>query len=291
MIKQFSPYARVEPPCYVANMPADIYHAHDNSISNSGLKLVSRSPAHFKYQPIREPGRNMVLGSALHMACLEPDLYYTTYVLLYGADDRRCKAYKDAVADHGSEFVLVASECANIEGIMKSLHNNATAMHYLSMQGNNELSGFVADPESGVICRHRFDRLTDCGIGIDLKTTIDARPDAFSRAILNYGYHQQAAFYSDQYEFITGDKLQDFIFIAIESSAPYAVKVYHLDEVSLEIGRADYRKALNTYAQCRIDNAWPAYESNQVEEISVPQWALNKYDYELVESMTFTEEV
>jgi len=279
MIKQFTTYERIEPPCYVANMPADIYHAHDNSISNSGLKLVSRSPAHYDQQPDRVETRNKVLGSALHMAMLEPDLFYDTYTLLRNALNRKCKEYNDAKKEHNEELILVKSEADHVEGIMKSLHNNATAMHYLSMPGNNELSGFVADPESGVICRHRFDRLTDCGIGIDLKTTIDARPDAFSRAILNYGYHQQAAFYSDQYEFITGDKLQDFIFIAIESSAPYAVKVYHLNEVSLEIGRADYRKALNTYAQCRIDNAWPAYESNGVEEISVPQWALNKYEY------------
>lgn len=286
MIKQFTPYERIEPPCYVANMPADIYHAHD-SISNSGLKLVSRSPAHFKYQPIREPGRNMVLGSALHMACLEPDLYDYVHT---NETDRRTKKYKEFAYIYGGDKVLTLEESMKIEGIQKSLHSNKTAMHYLSMPGNNELSGFVADPESGVICRHRFDRLTDCGTGIDLKTTIDARQDAFSRAILNYGYHQQAAFYSDQYEWITGDKLQDFIFIAIESSAPYAVKVYHLDEVSLEIGRADYRKALNTYAQCKINDAWPAYESNEVEEISVPQWALNKYDYELVESMTFTTE-
>jgi len=274
-------------PYYINNMPADIYHAHD-SISNSGLKLIGGySPAHYKYPPEKPETRNKVLGSALHMAILEPDLFYDKYTLLRDAKDRNAKEYKEAKKVHGEELVLVSSECAKVEGISESLWSKFGEL--LSLPGHNELSGFVADPETGVMCRHRFDKLAKCGIAIDLKTTVDARSDAFSRSINSYGYNQQAAFYSDQFNWITGDQLQDFIFIAIESESPYAAKLYRIGNQSIEIGREQYRSALNKYAECKASGFWPGYECANIEEIEVPQYIINRHDFEQIESFTFTE--
>ena len=279
----------VSAPCYVSNMPAEEYHSHSGSVSNSQLKLVSRSPAHFKYPPEKAETRNKVLGSALHMACLEPDLFYKTYTLLRNAKDRTTSEYKEAKKEHGEELVLVSSECAKVEGIMNALYKNFAIRKILELPGHNELSGFSADPETGVTCRHRFDKLTHCGIAVDLKTTVDARPDAFSRSIFAYGYNVQNAFYADQYRWITGEILQDFIFIAIESESPYAAKVYRLDEDSALIGRDAYRKALDSYAYCLEMDEWPAYEDQEIEEIAIPSWAVKKHENELIESFQFTE--
>ena len=279
----------VKAPRYVANMPNDEYQSHKASVSNSQLKLIARSPAHFKYPPERAETRNKVLGSALHMACLEPDLFYKTYVLLRNAKDRTTSEYKEAKKEHGEEFVLTSSECARVEGIMNSLYKNPAIRSLLELPGYNELSGFSTDPETGVVCRHRFDKLTHCGIAVDLKTTVDARPDAFSRSILTYGYNIQDAFYSDQYNWITGEFLQDFVFIAIESESPFAPKLYRLDEDSILIGRDAYRKALDSYAYCLEMDEWPAYEDQEIEEIGIPQWAIKKHENELIESFQFTE--
>lgn len=275
-------------PCYVANMPSDIYHAHD-SISNSGLKLVNRSPAHFKFPPERVETRNKILGSALHMACLEPDLFYKTYTLLRNAKDRVCAEYKDAKKIHGEEFVLVSSECTKIEGIMNSLHSNFEIRNLLEQPGHNELSGFAKDPETGVICRHRFDKLTSSAIAVDLKTTVDARKHAFSRAIFNYGYHVQNAFYNDQHKWITGADLEGFFFVAVESESPFACKMYELDLDSFEAGRDSYRKNLNIYAYCKEQNEWPAYDS-ALDEIRIPRWALDEHEKNIIDNMTFTED-
>lgn len=280
---EYKPGTPITAPCYISNMPADIYHAHD-SISNSGLKLIGRSPAHFNQQPKREPTRSMIIGSALHMAVLEPDSYDYVHT---NAPDRRSKEYKDIAANYGADKVLTSEESTKIEGIRDSLWSKFGEL--LSLPGHTELSGFVADPETGVMCRHRFDKLTKCGIAIDLKTTVDARSDAFSRSINSYGYNQQAAFYSDQYEWITGNQLTDFIFIAIESESPYAAKLYRIGNQSLEIGREQYRAALNRYAECKASGFWPGYECKDVEEIEVPQWVINRNDFEQIESFTFTD--
>lgn len=279
----------INAPCYIKDMPADIYHAYP-AASNSGLKLVARSPAHFKYAPKREATRNMVIGSALHMAVLEPELFYKQYKLLHGCEDRRAKEYKEAKEIHGEEFVLVASECDRIEGIMKATLQSKEIESLLAKSGHNELSGFSIDPETGITCKHRFDKLLNNGIAIDLKTTVDARPDAFSRAIFNYNYHVQAAFYMDQYKWITGKLLENFIFIVVENEAPYACKMYRLDTESIEIGRATYSRSLNEYAKCKQSGIWPAYENSEIEEISIPKWAANKYDEQLIETFEFVED-
>ena len=275
--------------CYISDMPADAYHSHSGSVSNSQLKLVSRSPAHFKYAAEKSETRNKVLGSALHMACLEPDLFYNTYILLRNSKDRTTSEYKEAKKEHGEEKVLVAPEVTKVEGIMDALYKNTEIRGFLELPGYNELSGFSIDPDTGVTCRHRFDKLTKTGIAIDLKTTIDARKSAFSRSIFTYGYHIQNAFYWDQFYWITGDILQDFIFIAIESETPYASKIYRVDNDSMLIGRDAYRKALNTYAYCLDMDEWPAYDETGIEEISIPEWALKQHDNSLIESFQFTE--
>ena len=279
----------IHAPCYVANMPNAEYQSHKSSVSNSQLKMVARSPAHFKYPPERTETRSMVLGSAVHMACLEPELFYKTYVLLRHTKDRTTSEYKEAKKEHGEELVLVSSECAKVEGIMGSLYKNHAIRSLLELPGYNELSGFSTDPVTGVTCRHRFDKLTDSGIAIDLKTTIDARPDAFSRSIFTYGYNIQNAFYADQFNWITGDYLQDFVFIAVESESPFAAKLYRIDEDSFLIGREAYRKALDSYAYCLEMDEWPAYEDQEIEEISVPSWAIKKHENDLLESFQFAE--
>ena len=280
----YKPGMLFEPPCYIADMPADIYHSHD-SISNSGLKLIGRSPAHYKYASRRESTRNMVIGSALHMAVLEPEEYDYVHTC---EPDRRSKKYKDLAEVYGGDKVLTIDESIKIEGIRDSLWSKYGEL--LSLPGHNELSGFVADPETGVMCRHRFDKLTNMGIAIDLKTCVDARTDAFSRAINNYGYHVQASFYMDQYEWITGEQLTDFLFFAVESDSPYAAKMYRLSEESIHIGRDIYRKSLNLYASCKQSGVWPGYESKDIEEISIPQYAIYQHEQQQIESFAFMED-
>lgn len=286
-MKKYNASEQITAPCYIAGMPSEIYHAHD-SISNGGLKLISRSPAHFKYGAKPEATRAMVIGSALHMAILEPELYRQNYIRLYDAENRVCSEYKEAKKEFGEDRVLVKNECIKIERIAASLFKSFCSE--LSDAGDTELSGFSTDPETGVICRHRFDKLMKNNVGLDIKTTVDARPEAFSKSIQSYGYHMQAAFYSDQFEWITGEKLNGFLFLVVETSAPYACKMYRLGNESIEIGRAIYRKCLNKYAECRNANEWPAYDNIEIDEIGIPAWAVNEHEKQQIEDFIFMED-
>lgn len=280
-ITQYEPGMTITAPMLIVGMPNDVYHAHADSISKSSLDRIERSPAHFKFAPPVVPTRAMEIGTAIHTALLEPERFADEYVLLRDVSDRRSSAYKSAVAVHGSERVLLSHEADDVAGMQESIYANPIAAQWLKKPGLREVSVFATDPETGVMVRCRFDILTDCGHGVDIKKTQDAREEAFSRAVDNYRYHVQAAFYSDVYLWATGKTLGSFRLLAIEQDAPNACRVYRLDETALQEGRRLYREDLNTYAACMKSNNWPAYECSDDDIISLPEWRIRQIENEL----------
>lgn len=266
------------PSGFIAGMPNEIYHSLNDSISNSGLSRMAISPAHYRYQPERKQTRAMVLGSALHCAILEPNRFASNYLHIESAD-RRSSVYKEAIKNHPEDMVLITSESDYIRGMQASVHANPAAYNLIEKIDWTELSLFTKDPATGVYVRIRMDAYTD-GCILDLKTTSSAAESDFSRSIFNYRYHCQAAFYIDAFKWATGEDIA-FKFIAVESDIPHASMVYKLDDISLEIGRAEYRKALNLYADCLFKDEWPTYPGNEVENIiALPEWAINRFEAE-----------
>lgn len=275
-----TPYAgTIEPGNYYTDMPNADYHA-SKGISKSGLDLVHRSPAHYAYRPARHATRHMEIGTAIHTAMLEPERFDSEYMLLRDVKDRRASEYKQAVKVHGSERTLSGPESDKVIGMQQAVYANAAARDLLKADGWCELSGFSIDAETGQVCRHRFDKLTTDGIGVDVKKTQDASPEAFSRTIHRYRYHVQAAFYADCHERITGDRLTSFKIIAVEEEFPHGVKVYTLDDDALAIGRAEYREDLATYAACVSADDWPCYGDDDML-LSLPGYVIAQYEAEL----------
>jgi exodeoxyribonuclease VIII len=227
----------VEAGNYYENMPNETYHAH-NSISKSGLDLINRDPFHFFNRKPMEQTRAMQVGSAIHAAILEPDVFKDEYMMLPEVANRQQPEYKKAVKAYGAGKVFTAADCDNIKNIQAAVWGNDEAKRLLKQNGFCELSGFAKDPVTGVVCRHRFDKLAVInGWAVDLKKTQDVRERDFARSIWNYRYHVQDAFYLDQYEWITGEKLKGMKFICVEEKWPHKVAVYQLDDISRMIGR------------------------------------------------------
>src|SRR5690606_5815050 len=151
----------------------------------------------------------------------------------------------------------------------------AVAAHPIArklLEGEAERSAIWRDPDTGVLCKGRFDEISrSVGAITDLKTTTDASPEAFSRAIYRYGYYLQAAHY------LSGAKALDlpaefFVFIAIEKDPPYAVAVYHVRGDAIQAGLDELRLLLELYARCEESSIWPGYPAEAVE-IDLPPWA------------------
>jgi hypothetical protein len=63
-----------------------------------------------------------------------------------------------------------------------------------------------------------------------------------------------------------------FILIAVEKEAPYAYKIYELDEAAIAEGKRLMEAAMATYVQCLTFNAWPSYNS-ELTTLSLPRYA------------------
>lgn len=271
-----STYApEVIPTGLIAGMPNEVYHSTD-AISKSGLDLVDKSPAHYKFQPPREPTPAMRVGSAIHCAVLEPDRFDAEYVTA-PVKTRREKAYKELVAEHGEGLVLVPSEAEAVRAIQSAALSRPEVKRLAHAPGWNELSAFGVDPETGAKVRCRYDLLARDGFAVDLKKSRNVFPRGFSRSVAAYRYHVQVAFYSDVYYWITGDLLPEFWLIAIEDQPPYTAVPYRLDDMAIEAGRIAYRRNLNTYARCLESGEWPRFEP-ETDLLTLPDWAL--YDLE-----------
>ena len=195
----------------------------------------------------------------------------------------------DARATHaaavGDRAIVSAEEMAQAEAIRDAVMAHPAAGKLLApCAGVAELSAYWRDPETGVLCRCRPDFWRHDGIVVDLKTARDAGPEGFSRSILGWRYHAQAAFYLDG---ITRARAaggidmpapRAFVFVGVEKTAPYAVGVYTLDTQSIAIGRREYREDLDTYAECMGSGVWPGY-GDKIQPISLPEWRLRQDDY------------
>ena len=275
----------IKPPMFIANMPDDVYHAWPDSISKSGLDLVHRSPAHYKYRGASKTSRAMEFGKALHCAVLEPEVFASRYLLLRHVSDRRASEYKQAVAAKGEGNVLVSGEADQIAGIQEVIASDFAVQKLVSKPHWTELSLFVNDPETGALVRVRYDMLTEDFEAVDLKTTQDCMPEAFAKSIAQYRYHVQAALYSDAFYWATGKPLADFVFLAIEKDLPHARKLYSLDQESMRIGRGEYRKDMKVYYPAWEYDHWHGAEAEQVQTISLPNWAFARFEEEVVEEI------
>ena len=191
--------------------------------------------------------------------------------------DKRTKDGKDAAAKWDEENVgkipLSADQLDTLAAMRVSIFNHAGAVNLLS-KGEAETSLFWTDEYTGLQCRIRPDWMFNSGIA-DLKSCITASREGFSKAVANFGYDIQAAFYIDGMKAVTG-KSVDFYFIAVEKTSPFSTACYKASQEMIEVGRAKYRGALELLKWCRENNRYPGYQpGGEIETIDLPRWAAN----------------
>ncbi|MBQ0118014.1 MAG: PD-(D/E)XK nuclease-like domain-containing protein, partial [Flavobacterium sp.] len=134
------------------------------------------------------------------------------------------------------------------------------------------------DPVFGLNLRVRPDwHIAPCkafpsGLIIDLKTTDDARPMAFSRTCANFAYDLSASMYREGFQaaYQTEDK-PPFIFLVAERNTPFNVKQYKASDLFLSVGDVRYGKSKEQLAESLLINEWDGY-SKDLEDIYLPQY-------------------
>lgn len=258
-------------------------------VSKSGLTLLLQSPQHYfnRYlagAPQPAPTPAMIMGTALHTKVLEPKLF--NYIATPDINRRTAAGKLEYEAVTKGKIVLKQPDMAKVTGMSNAIANHPTASALLAPgEGVAENSAYWTDQDTKVLCKCRPDFLRGDGIVIDVKTAKDASALAFGKAAANYGYYLQAAFYLKGISIATETDYDTFIFIVVESAAPYPIAIYALSEQddyshpsALDLGRAEMAVALSRYKQCAENNHWHGY-SDTIQPLILPRWAFTRNEY------------
>ena len=254
-----------------SNLPASEYHSWD-ALSASGAKMLLRSPAHYlaAKEKEREPTPAMKFGTLVHAMVLEPETVDAEFIAQPKLDKRTTAGKQQAelfAATNAGKTIVDFDDFQRAQRVAESVRS-----HHLY---NDLLKGASVEQsfrweQHGVPCKARMDAIQGPVI-VDLKTTQDASPDGFARTLASLKYYVQAAHYLDGYMHETGMEAKDFIFIAVETEAPFAIGIYNLDMVALEAGRHKMALAAEAYKASQSMTAWKGY-APQITTLSVPAW-------------------
>ena len=241
-------------------------------VSSSDWKEFARSPAHYKAskeQP-KEPTSAMNFGSAFHSLCMEFD----SEVVVMPEINRRTKAgkaeYMAFMTENEGKYVVSANEMKSLKAMVDAVYHHKFAKKLVETP-YRELTGIFQDVGTGLWCKIRpdyidFDRL----IISDLKTTIDAGKEAFSKQIFNLYYHWSAAWYKHGARILHGENFS-FLIIAVEKTPPYGVNTFFLDGRSIRVGWEVIFGLTGDFMDCIKEDKWPSYRQLLIRP-DIPAW-------------------
>lgn len=258
----------------------EAYHASPG-ISNSGLSLIAESPATYIWNrdaPVdEEKTKALDMGTAIHCLLLEPDEFKDRFIIAPEFNRRTTKGKEEeqefisSCAELG-KTIMTHEEGRKLNLMRDSVMAHPDARRLLEMDGHSEASIYWNDAETNELCRIRPDRIVNgMPVIIDAKKVDDMA--RFQRHIIEFGYHQQEAMYCDGFLNHFGEEPM-FLFLAVSSTVNcgrYPVRVRPLHDELKQMGREMYRRNINEYHRCKVENDWHDYQP-----IEAPYWARNK---------------
>jgi exodeoxyribonuclease VIII len=233
--------------------------------------------AHMAGETRREPSKAMLLGTMAHLAVLEPSKLDGAFVEKPEGIDFRTKLGKEWKESIGAMPVLDQDEARAVRGIRDSIAANKAAKALLA--GCDSEVAMFAEHRSGLWIKGRVDALKvesdNEAVIVDVKTTsAGADYGTFSRQAASLNYHVSAAWYC-HLAGLNGLPPARFYWIAVETSAPFAVAVYEIHPDALDLGVGMMNDALGLIAQCEDEGVWPGYPTH-VSALNLPVWAYGK---------------
>lgn len=262
------------------NVTSGVYHSWGGA-SNSRLSNFEDTPAYARYQieNPQEPTKPMILGNRVHSAYFEPDIFNEQHLI-----EPKCKKsskedkatwaeFEELLKSSGKEGIS-EKDFEEVNLIVGALGAHPDVRALKEYFEDVELSLAWKDAECGIPCKARLDAYSASTETIfDLKTTSDAAEGKFSKAIFDFGYHRQAAFYLDAATHLA-IPAKYFIHIVVETKPPYQIQCFRLSDEVINFGREQVRGFLKMFAACIQTEKWPSYPLG-LKTINLPTY-LNK---------------
>ena len=284
----------------IEKMSNDEYHARPE-FSSSQLKDLLRSGAHFYSHNIikeheRETKKHLDFGTLAHTLFLEPEQFHNEFAVIPAdapkpptdvmrnaknpSEDsiKRVQWWDAFAAEHGTKITISAEQLAGAKRIAENLMKLSSYADMQNNYGMPEASIFFTDPVYDLPLRIRPDwHIAPCsafpnGLILDLKTTNDARPHAFSKKCADFGYDLSAAMYREGFQqYYQTEEKPPFVLLTAESAIPFNVKQYKASDLFLSVGEVRYNKSKELLAESLLINEWDGY-SLEMEDLFLPAY-------------------
>lgn len=244
-------------------------------LAGSDLQTIEESPAKYKRGDRLEETEEMAFGTLFHSYLLthtaawhvRPETYFDEKEKIdkkWIGSSGVCKKW---LAEHTDKPVLRAEgslSAALLKTMVMKTRAHPMAALLLS-QLKPEVSVFARHEDCGTLCKGRLDGLIrgERTIIVEVKTTRDASTKAFSREILNRGYHRKAAWYKMLLHQMRVSPVE-FWFIAVENNGQCRVNVRRLaDRAMDEKGDMDNSYSFDLFTKCKRADFWPEFADSQ----------------------------
>lgn len=285
-------------------LPDAEYHAWDLP-SNSRLSDLNVSPEQCAW--MRRHGKEqtdaMKLGTATHTGLLEPERLAREFVepqpcsgtinktgkrcgamsaRPYGSKDDPtwlCGRHNKDMGEPLEVETLTPAQRISMGHMVTSAHRFDSAAKLLKISTARELS--IIFEMHGTLWKARVDLYSSAAGGIlgDVKTCPDPTEDAFGRKVFTMGYLRQLAMYRRALQAI-GLPVEYATIIAIQSSAPYAVRTYDVPGELIDLGEQDLDRLIADYLRRERDNDWIGCGGEAVT-LELPEWAIRKTEHQI----------
>lgn len=256
------------------------YHAGPGLSRSRLVPLLEGTPLDFhQAEPVEETPA-MRLGTAAHLAILEP-ARFAALVRPQPKWDRRTKEGKKAAAEWADanpgaigvpeDEYMAACEAARL---VRAKKGPATALR----EGKTEASLYWE--HDGILLKSRPD-FFDCerGIAVDVKSTSRELDDRqVVRILVDQHAAMQAAMVTAGALALIGRRLSTYLLV-VRLAPPIDMRLVHIGGFGegeplewLEFGEAQLMMALKRYRECASTNTWPGWADRGVTYTEAPNW-------------------
>jgi exodeoxyribonuclease VIII len=246
----------------IINNVTDSVYENLPGINSSSLKKFLVSPKHYKNwldkQEEEVDNAAFKIGSAVHMACLQPARFVSTHIVAPDVDRRTTAGkalWNNFVAEHQGYVVLTDKEWNEVITIAGAVTANEFFKNQMSGEVFTECS--INCEYNGSAIKGRLDLYNKTNnLILDIKT-INETPTkkAVIHAINSYDYGIQDYMYKQLVKSLNHNiRLPRFVFMFVEKKSPNSIALF-------EIGNSNYVKdkvddGLVRMENCKVTNIW-----------------------------------
>lgn len=261
------------------------YHENRTHISATQIKIAKKSLKEFDWymrgQMPKQTGSHFDFGNAFELALLDPNGYTNNVAVLPDQEfieiamkanpalekPRASKVYKEGVEEFqkgvNGRYVINdqgPESFDTIEEMLSSCYQDKV-IQALIKNTEYQLSAFWTDPTTGIKLKTRPDICKrKNNVIVNVKTTIDGSPKAFSKELAKHEYPLQAVIEARGC-IASGlmDKVDNYFWLVVEKVPPFNATIYEFAERDMAAVSDNLDYVLSRIKKGREANLFPGY--------------------------------